>query len=402
MTCIERPTRTLESTRLFADERGFFRVRRAGLSAREPLTAFTVEAGPQWTDAQARAEARRMLDVLADGRPTEDHADPLEFAQRNGLLLMIGPAEERYLRPMFARMPREMASAWRTALRGGGVVEVFGAVREAEGFDEALVDADLEAGGSRRRRLTIRSAIAAGVVLVLVMVVLALRGGGNDNALGSIRFEALAEVQGPESREGPPPQVEKSLLARVDRPVAVRTGTGDVQDRIVLDPPPTDLPQPPNAVAATLFRYNGRGQVVLVGPAGWLRSGCIQVSVISPGLRPFDTSYYEAAPGACGGKTFGRVAKVGCLGDDTVMLDLVIPEGEVGLAEGGTAGVGAVRVLLVGNAPGYEKISLNGQVSVASGTEVKVPTFGGDAGATVRFDVSPPTGAPVFGSCVLR
>jgi hypothetical protein len=389
---------------LFADLRGFFRARRAGGGAKEPLTTLVVAPGPAFDDDEARAETRRMLDILADGRPTEDHAEPLEYAQRNGLLLLIGPAEERYLRPLFARMPAAMASEWREALRGGGAVAVFGEDRAGDdGFDVDRVDADLDAGGSRRRMLTIVGAAALVVLVGLVAALLVLRGGDDDETTGAIQFESVGtNTQGPEQRDGPPPAVEKALLVRLDRPVAVRAGAGDVQDRIVLEPPATDLPVAPAAIAATLFRYNGHGQVVLVGPSGWLTNACIQVSVISAGLRPFDTSKYEGTPGACGPGVFGRAPVVGCVGADTIMLDLVIPEGEVGLAEGGTAAVAAVRALVVGHTAGYERISVNGQITVASGTEVKVPTFGGPAGATVRFDVSPPSGAPVAGTCTLR
>jgi hypothetical protein len=96
-----------------------------------------------------------------------------------------------------------------------------------------------------------------------------------------------------------------------------------------------------------------------------------------------------------------RTATVGCVSDTTIMLDLRLPEGEVGLEEGGTAAVSAVRVKLVGNSPAYETISLNGQISVPAGSDVTVPSFGGAVGETVNFDVSAATGAPVVGSCVL-
>src|SRR5690606_5333360 len=139
--------------------------------------------------------------------------------------------------------------------------------------------------------LTIAGVAALVVVLVLGVLTVALGGDDETDSLGSITFDPVDDVGGPEQREGPPPAVEKALLARLDRVVAVRDGSGDVAARIALDVPATDLPQPPGAVAATLFRYNGRGQVVLVGPPGWLASSCLQVSVISAGLRPFDTSF---------------------------------------------------------------------------------------------------------------
>jgi hypothetical protein len=155
-------------------------------------------------------------------------------------------------------------------------------------------------------------------------------------------------------------------------------------------------------VAATLFRYNGSGQVVLVGPAGWLANTCIQVSPIAQSLRPFETAFHETAPGACPDWVYGREAVVGCAGDTTIMLDLRIPEGEVGLEEGGTASLSAVRALLLGTAPGYDQISLNGQIAVAAGDEVTVPAFGGAIGESVSFDVSAATGTPLVGTCTIR
>lgn len=298
-------------------------------------------------------------------------------------------------------MPPDMAEAWRDALRGGSAVEAFGPVSEQEQLDEARVDADLAAGGQRRRTLTL-AGIAAACLLVIGVVAFALTRGGDAHEPGSITFDPLADAAGADKRGGPPPVVEKALLARLDRPVAVRSGAGDVEQRVVMNPPAADLPQAPGTIAATVFRYNGRGQVVLVGAPGWAARACVQVSVISAGLRPFDTAIYEGAPGACASKGFGRAANLGCVGDNTVMLDLEIPEGEVNLAEGGRAKVAAVRVVLLGNAPGYERISLNGEITVPEGKDVTVPTFGGPAGSQVSFDVSPPSGAPVIGTCTLR
>ena len=93
---LEEPS--LEHTRPFADELGFFRTKPDGNERRDPLASFEVEPGPPWTTEEAQAQTRRFLDVLADGRPiAEEHPDPLEYAQRNGLLLLIGPAEEKHL-----------------------------------------------------------------------------------------------------------------------------------------------------------------------------------------------------------------------------------------------------------------------------------------------------------------
>jgi hypothetical protein len=400
---IDESRRTLEETRAFTDERGFFRARPLGAKRRDPLAGFAVEPGPPWTPEEAREQVRRFLDVLADGRPIlEENPDPLEYAQRNGLLLLIGPDEERALARLARRMPREMAVAWRDALRGGHASDAFGPLSEPERLDEARVEAELRSGRITRKR----NLIALGVLVVIVVVAgvfLLTRGDDAEETSGSISFDATEEPASGNLREGPPPAVQPQLLVRLEQPVAVAAGTGPVETRIVVSPPATDLPQPPGAVAATLFRYNGSGQVVLVGPSGWLTSACIEVSPISQGLRPFETAFHETAPGACP-EGPRRAATVGCVSDTTIMLDLRLPEGAVGLEEsleGATATVSAVRVKLVGNSPAYESISVNGQITVPEGSEVTVPTFGGAAGETVNFDVSAATGAPVVGSCVL-
>jgi hypothetical protein len=348
-------------------------------------------------------QMRRFLDVLTDGRPiVEEHPDPLEYAQRNGLLLLIGPDEERHVARLARRMPRDMAIAWRDALRGGHASDAFGPLSEPERLDEARVEAELRSGSVGRRRSLL---VTAGVVVVALVAValFSLRDGGSEETSGAISFGSSEQEDTGDLRSGPPPAVQPALLTRLEQPVAVRAGDGATETRIVVDPPVTDLPQPPGAIAATLFRYNGSGQVVLVGPAGWLGNVCIEVSPISQGLRPFETAFYESAAGVCPEVPM-RAATVGCLSDTTVMLDMRLPEGAVGLEEsleGATATVSAVRVKLVGSTPGYETISINGQITVPAGSDVTVPTFGGAVGETVNFDVSAATGAPTVGTCAL-
>ncbi|HEX7094285.1 MAG TPA: hypothetical protein VF183_00275, partial [Acidimicrobiales bacterium] len=229
-----------------------------------------------------------------------------------------------------------------------------------------------------------------------------LRDDDTDDTVGSITFDpAGSDTDEAERRSGPPPVVDPALVARVERVVAVAEGSGPVESRIVMEPPAEHLPLPPASVVATLFHYNGRGQVVLVGPPGWADRACVQVSPISPTLRPFETALYEGEPGACPDGAFGRPATVGCRGDTTIMLDLELPAGEVGLAEGGTATLSAVRIVLLGKTAGYEHISVNGEVSVAAGAEVSVPRFGAAVGESVNFDVSAATGSPLVGTCVV-
>jgi hypothetical protein len=318
------------------------------------------------------------------------------------LLLLIGPQEERYVARLARRMPRDMAIAWRDALRGGHASDAFGPLSEPERLDEARVEAELRSGSSTRRRNLI---ITAAVVVVAVAAAAFTLTGGDDSKdeRGAITFDSTDQPTTGDLRAGPPPAVQPALVARLDQPVALRAGDGPTESRIVVSPPATDLPQAPGAVTATLFRYNGSGQVVLVGPAGWLANACIEVSPISQGLRPFETAFHETVAGTCPTAPM-RAATVGCSSDTTIMLDLRLPEGEVGLEEsldGAKASVSAVRVKLVGNAAGYETISLNGQIVVPAGSDVTVPTFGGAVGETVNFDVSAATGAPIVGSCVL-
>src|SRR5690606_33501303 len=291
----------------FRDERGFFRARTE--ERPDPLADFEIEAGPPLSPEDARREVRRFLDALADGRPIlEQHDDPLEFAQRNGLLLLIGPEEEHKLAAIGRRMPRDMAVGWRDALRGGSASDAFGPLSEPERLDEKRVEAELRSGDSRRRRSLLIGGAALLVVVAIVGVLLVRRGGDDDTA-GSISFAPTdeAEEQG-DLREGPPPSVVPALVARLDRAVAVAPGDGPVADRVVLDPPAEDLPVPIGAVAATLVRYNGSGQVVLVGPEGWLANACIQVSPIAESLRPFEMAFHETAQGACPDWVYGREA----------------------------------------------------------------------------------------------
>lgn len=400
MSRIEPQTRP-DDARLFEDTRGFFRARAEG-DASAALDAL-VAPGPPLDHAAANRLTRLFLDVLADGRPMEiDLPDTLEHAERNNLLLLFGPDEQARFERLYARMPDDLVDAWRSALRGGDPRDSFGPLTAQERLDAKRIDADLRAG--RRRRLV---QVIAGIVVLVAAIggVLWWRGrdDGGTAAVGEIAFGETVDRSG-DLRAGPAPVVEKALVARLDRVVALRTGTGDVASRIVLDPPATDLPQPPGAIAATLFRYNGSGQVVLVGPPGWTTKACLQVSVVSASLRAFDTAFVETSPGACGkDRAFGRNATIGCADPkaSTIMLDLVIPEGEVTLAEGGNGSVAAVRVSLLGTNPAYERADLGAEIAVAGGSAVKVPAFGGAKGTSVSFDVSASTGAPLVGSCTL-
>jgi hypothetical protein len=389
-----------DESRLFVDERGFFRSSRLGPAKQDPLPGYEVVPGPLWSPDEARVELHRFLDALADGRKVDDRADPLEHAQVNGLFLLFGPAVEARFSVVLSRLPDDMADQWIEALAGGRASDAFGPVTEDEAILEARVDAELKAGRVRRFR-TIAS-VVAGLVLVVGAVIVFWPHEGRP-AAGTIRFDDNVQ-SGPGSgpRTGDAPVADKSLVARLDLPIALKAGDGPPADRIVTSVPPADLPAAPGAIAATLFRYAGRGQVVLVGPKGWTASACLQVSVVSSNERPFDTALYRQPATACPSTVSGRVANIGCQSDTVLMLDLEIPEGTVNLAEGGSGSVAGVRVLLHGKKPGYETLYLRGRIQVGSGKEVTVPTFGGAAGTTVGFDLSPPSGDVLTGTCVLR
>ncbi len=397
---MRRPPR--DTAHVFDDTRGFFRAR-ARRDVDAALDAL-VQPGPPLDPAAADVVARRFVDVLVDGRPVEhDDPDPIAYVERNNLLLLFSPAHQERFERLYPRLPIEKIEAWRAVLRGGDPRDSFGPLTAAERLDEARIEADLRKGRRQHRR---RLIAAAALVALVAGAAVWWRARDTTDAVvsGRIQFGDVVD-RGPDLRAGDPPVVEKALVARLDRASVVRAGAGALGERIVVDAPPGDLPVPLDTVAATLFRYNGSGQVVLVGPPGWLAGRCLQVSVMAASLRAFDTAYVETSPGACGdGRAFGRVGTIGCVDarQATIMIDLVIPEGAVSLSEGGRASVAAVRVSVVGNNPVYERVHTTGQITVPQGTEVEVPSFGGAAGATVSFDLSAPTGAPLTGSCQLQ
>lgn len=391
-----------DDPRLFESTRGFLRAS-AQSDIRARLEEITAGDGPL-DPREANAAAHAFLDAVADGRPVPEHYDDaVQHAEQNGLLMLFGPEQQEYFERFYTRMPDDLVERWRKALRGGDPRDSFGPLTPEERLDMRRVGEDLRRA-KKLRRIQVSASALVLLAAIAGVVWWAGRSDPQTAAVGQIRFDDV-EGQGDDLRAGPPPVVEPALVARLDQTVAVRLGSDPIEDRIVLDVPVTDLPAEPASVTATLMRYNGAGQVVLVGPAGWLARSCVQVSVMSATLRAFDTAYAESAPGACpADRVFGRVATVGCADEakSTFMVDLQIPEGTVSLAEGGTAAVAAVRVALVGDNPNYERNNLSTQIAVPEGTEVKVPTFGGQVGETVSFDVSASTGVPVIGTCVLR
>ena len=390
-------TRRRDAQRLFSDSHSFFRSPTGDKAYVDPLAGFQVEAGPEWTDEEANAVLRRMLDALAEGRASLDDPDALAYAEANSLLLLIGPREEAVMHRLYTRMPAAMVERWRIALGGDRDALGFGRRRNEE---PPTVDAALRAARRRSGLITI------GVVITLALVGAAaifLRPGDEELPVGKISFgNTSPTAESPDRFLGEAPIVNENLLARLERPVVVRQGSGDATDRI--DPNVSNdlLPFAPAAVSATLFRYGGGGQVVIIGPPGFLSAACLQVSAVTINLRPFDTAVYNAGS-ACPSNVAGRVATSGCVGDTAIMLDVQFPQGQIELEEGGVASIGGVRVASFAKRSGYETLSLRGTIEVRAGKAEEVPVFGGKTGDVVSFDVTPKGATtPTIGRCTLK
>ena len=390
-------TRRRDTQRLFSDTHSFFRSPTGDKAYVDPLAGFQVEAGPEWSEEEANAVLRRMLDALAEGRASIDDPDALAYAEANSLLLLIGPREEAVMQRLYTRMPAAMTERWRTALGGDRDALGFGRRRNEE---PPTVDAALRA--ARRRSALI--AIAVVITLALVgAAAIFLRPDDETLPVGKISFGDTSPTgESPDRFLGEAPIVNENLLARLERPVAVREGSGNATDRIDPDVSADLLPFAPAAVSATLFRYGGAGQVVIVGPPGFLSASCFQVSAVTINLRPFDTAVYNAGS-ACPSNVAGRVATSGCVGDTAIMVDVQFPQGQIELEEGGVASIGGVRVAAFAIRPGYETLSLRGTIEVRAGKAEEVPVFGGKSGDIVSFDVTPKGATtPTIGRCTLK
>ncbi len=391
----------MPDSRLFADRSGFFRASEADAPAHDSrFDGWPAPAsdGPPLTGDDADRLAHDFLGRLAADRPIVAHDDPLDHARENGLLLLFGSAEQERFRLLVDRMDPERAETWRELLAGGRSSEAFGPLTLEEKLDEQQVIAALAKG--RRQRLV--NAAAAGVVIAAIAItaVVLWPESGDDSVVGSIEFGDVIEQVGVVDYSGPPPAVDATLSGALDTPVVTATGPGEATERIVIDLPIDQLPRPPGDVVTSVFEYAGRGRVVLVGGPGWHVGLCVQVSVTSAGLRPFDTAQWSNGVD-CDGLTIGRLAEATCVSDTTVVLDLVVPEGEVSLTEGGTATVDSVRVQIKRRDPAFEVLSIRGVISVAAGERVAVPRFGGVPGTAATFDFTPAGRPDRIGACTL-
>jgi len=339
------------------------------------------EAGPPWGADEADTQARRFLDALAGDRPTEPAGDAVEFARINSLMILFGAEEHAIFETYLSRMPPDLIERWRDLLSGGARTEAFGPLTLQEKLDERQIEEALRSGRKQR--------IINVTVAMLVTVGLGVGGFAGWNILnargerteGTLRFATVETISTGRAVVGASPAADPALTAGLSLDVAILAGDGPPGDRIVTAPF-ADYLYPPGAIAASLFSYGGVGAVAFVGPSGFPERACLVASVATSGLRPLDTVWF----GNCL-DPIGRQATIRCVGDDALVLDINIPEGEVDLPEGGTGFADTIRVQSISD-PGlrYETLSARGTISVDPGSDVVIPAFGGAPGDRLVFD----------------
>lgn len=370
----------------FASRTGFLR---AGST---PLNLPRLPAGAPLSYGDADEAAHHFLAALAQGRELVAHADPVEHARSNGLMILYSAEAAEAFETILARMPEPRQAAWRDLIAGGASSEAFGPLTLQEHLDERQVDDALAAG---RKQRIINLVVAA----ILVVVV---GGGGffaygrflteDQRTQGALQFADTGDAPEIAAVEGGPPITEAAVTAALTDTVAVLAGDGPVENRITTAAF-SDFPYPPGSMRASLFQYAGSGHIVVVGPAGFTEDACLRASVVTSDLRPLDT----VTNGPCA-DPIGRQAVVGCVGPSAILLDLQVPEGEVELPEGGTGFADAVRIQLVADGGDrYETLTLRGTIQVDPSSGVVIPRFGGAVGDDVTFDL----GADRVGTCTL-
>ncbi len=370
----------------FAVTTGFLR------SGTAPLDIPRSPPGPPLSYEEADMEAHRFFASLAGDRDVTHYDDPVEHVRFNGLMILYSAEAADAFETFLVRMPEPRVAVWRELITGGASSEAFGPLTLAERLDEKQVEEALVAG--RKQRI---------INLSVALVVLVAIGGGlalgwqvlnQDEARtqGTLRFETSDEPPEVAAVEGGPPVSEPAITAALTETVAILAGDGSLEDRITVAPF-SSFPHPPGSLRASLFQYAGSGHVMVVGPTGFVDDSCLRISVVTSDLRPLDTITH----GPCTDPV-GRNPSVGCVGPDAVLLDLIIPDGEVGLPEGGTGFADAVRLQLVADGGAdYELLTIRGTIEVDIGSEVVIPRFGGNIGETITFDL----GADRIGSCTL-
>jgi len=344
------------------------------------------------TLADADAAAHRFFEALAGGRDLVAIADPLEHVRRNALLLLLDTESAEVFETYLQRMPEARQAQWRDLIAGGASSEAFGPLTLQERLDARQVEEALATG---RRQRTINVLVTAAAALALIVVGLVLWrvfGPGPSRSQGSLQFSSPAESDGPLSVQGGSPVAVPELTVALDEQVVVRTGSEPVDDRVV-----TDLidifPVAPGAVSASLFSFDGVGQVALVGPDGFADGACFRISVVTSDLRPLNTIRTDGCV-----DDVGQPASLTCVGSSALMLGLSVPSGEVELPEGGVGFADGVRLqLIVDGGADYQLATLRGTIAVDPADAVAVPSFGGSVGDELTVDL----GAGRNGQCTL-
>lgn len=378
------------------DQTGFDRPEDAGggfLRAETQIRNLPVVApGPQWPADEAKANVRSFLAAIVGDRPVRPADDLVEFARLNSLTILFGSDEHAIFETYISRMPPEMADRWLDLLSGGARSEAFGPLTLREKLDERQVEQALRSGRKQR----IINMIVALFVLIAVgaggFVGWGALGDRGKRTQGTLRFATVEATPSNGAVAGGLPVAEAALTAGLTRDVAVVSGDGPPEDRIVTAPF-GDYLFPPGSITASLFSYAGQGEVIFVGPSGFPEQACLVSSVATSDLRPLDTVWY----GNCLDPV-GHQAVVRCIGDNALGLDLTIPEGAIELPEGGTGFADTIRVQSISD-PGtkYEVLSARATVSVAVDSNVVIPAFGGAAGDNLVFDL----GQGRSGECAL-
>jgi hypothetical protein len=349
-------------------------------------------AGERWTFDEANEKAHEFLVAVAGKRDMPQFLDdPVEHARANGLMILFSEAVQASFETYLARMPEPRVEAWRDLIAGGASSEAFGPLTLQEKLDEKQVGEALKVG---RRQRTVNLFMGAVVLAALVAGATLLYDrvfAEVERTQGAFQFDAFDEEPEVAALAGGPPVAAAALTTALSTTVAVATGDGPETDRITIAPFSV-YPYPPGSIRASLFQFAGSGQLVIVGPAGFVDDSCLRASVVTKNLRPLDTVTY----GPCV-QPVGRPATVGCLGASAVLLDLVVPSGAVALPEGGSGFADQVRVQLVGDDTDYEVLSLRGTIEVGSGEAISVPRFGGEVGDELVFDL----GADRVGTCTV-
>ncbi|HJP16861.1 MAG TPA: hypothetical protein QF762_07835 [Acidimicrobiales bacterium] len=360
--------------------------------------SFKVEKGGQWTEKEADERIREFLVRLAGDRELGHESNPVELARKNDLLLLFGPEEEKLFAKLAVRFPSETLRVWTDLLGGGDSSESFGPRSRAERQDEKAIALSIKKAFRRR---TITCLVVIGLVVFAIFFFKRLANEGIvDDTNQALRFasqESEVASEGEKENFGAP-IVELELVSTIDLLVALQEGEGPAEDRVRQIVPETLLEVQPGEIIATVFGYNGGGQVALMGPEGWLTEACIRASVTDGRFRPFDVVVFELTEGMCSEEITGRKVSPTCLGEQTLIIPLYIPQGEVAHSEGGSGWAEMIRIGYEMDSPGWETLAIRGTIAVdAREGQTEIPLFSGEVGDELVIDFNDSNS----GNCIL-